>query len=304
MNNNHHQLLEGRTAVVTGATSGIGLYSALTLAQQGAWVIGVGRSVTRCKEAENWIKAQVPQASIQFVLADLSIQQQVRQLAVAVSQTLEQAGFQQLDILVNNAGLFSEKYIRTEDGIELTLAVNHLAPFLLTHLLLPYLNKSSRARVITVSSDSHQRTFLNLSRLNRPFIYNGLWEYKVSKLANVLFTVEFNRRYASSRCRAFAVDPGLVQTEIGAKGSGGFIRWFWNMRSRSGVHPSVPSQTILHLASSLEVMQQEEPYWYNSQPKKPNPLVYREELGRQLWQLSCRFCGLPEEQENKGEKYE
>lgn len=287
--------LEGKTAVVTGATSGIGLYAALTLAQHGAWVIGVGRSTERCQKAEHWIKEQAPQSAIQFMLADLSIQQRVRELSKSIEQALDRAGFQSLDVLVNNAGIFSEKLVRTPDGLELTLAVNHLAPFLLTLSLLPRLSESSNARVITVSSDSHQRTFLNLSWLSHPLIYFGLWQYKVTKLANVLFTVEFNRRYANPKRRAFAVDPGLVQTEIGAKGGGRFIRWFWNMHSRRGVHPTVPSQTILHLASDPDVMQQPAPYWYNSQPAKPNPLVYNEELARQLWQLSCKYCGLPED---------
>jgi Dehydrogenases with different specificities (related to short-chain alcohol dehydrogenases) len=288
------QLLTNKFAVVTGASSGIGFETALEFCQQGAAVIGVGRDAERCKQAQAKILAQVPGASIHFLIANLSKQHEVRRLAEEIVAVLQQQGMSGLDILVNNAGTFMDKLALTEDGIETTIAVNHLAPFLLSNLLLPQLAARPDSRVITVSSGSHYRTWLNPARLRRPLIFNSLWAYKVSKLANVLFSLEWNQRRQGAAPHAFAVDPGLVNTEIGLKGTGALASFIWKQRQKAGVATSVPAATILHVATDAEAAKSPEVYWYLSAPMTPSRAARDARLARALWQESARLCGINE----------
>ncbi len=285
-----HVSLENKTAIVTGATSGIGLHTALAFARRGAFVIGVGRAPERCKQARQMIEASVPHADVLYLIADLSLQSQVRRLAHSIYEETHARGSNALDILVNNAGVFSESYVKTPEGIELTMAVNHFAPFLLTQELLPLLAAAPFGRVITISSASHERTCIDLKRLNTPIIYQGLSAYKVTKLANVLFTREFNRRMRKSTVRAFAVDPGLVNTEIGAKRSRGIARLIWQIRSKSGVHPDVPVQTILFLTNEGLKAGEEDIYWFDCKPVKPSRQARRSDLAKDLWEYSIQTC--------------
>ncbi|MGE5224940.1 MAG: SDR family NAD(P)-dependent oxidoreductase [Omnitrophica WOR_2 bacterium] len=287
---------KGKTVVITGATSGIGLQAARAFAGEGAFVVGVGRSQERCRQAEEVLRANNPQAQARYLPADLSIQRQVRRLASDIRREIAGLGFEALDILVNNAGTYAGRYIRTPEGIELTLAVNHLAPFLLTHELLPLLSAAPTGRVITISSASHYHTWLDVRRLNKPVIFVGLWAYKVSKLANVLFTLELNRRISHTNLRAFAVDPGLVNTEIGLKGTDWFSRNIWQMRRRSGVHPEVPARTILYVAGAQAPQDSRDIYWYNCHPVPPSRQALRADLARQLWEASCELCAIQQNQ--------
>lgn len=282
--------LQNKIAVVTGATSGIGLRTALAFARRGAFVIGVGRSLERCKQAQQTIEADVTDAKVLYLIADLSLQSQVRKLANHIYEEIHTRGSNALDILVNNAGVFSESYVKTSEGIELTMAVNHFAPFMLSLELLPLLSAAQPGRVITISSGSHYHTTMDLKRLNTPIIYQGLWAYKGSKLANVLFTSEFNRRMTNTSVRAFAVDPGLVNTEIGAKGARGIARLVWQIRRRSGVHPDVPVQTILFLTNEDLKAGEEDIYWLDCKPVAPSHQARRSDLARDLWDISCQTC--------------
>jgi NAD(P)-dependent dehydrogenase (short-subunit alcohol dehydrogenase family) len=287
--------LQGKVAVVTGATAGIGLAVAIAMADQGATVIGVGRNSQRCCEAETAIRQTCPGAQVHFLLAELSQQSQVRHLAQEVCLVLDKMGKDALDVLVNNAGLFSGRLVRTEDGIERTLAVNHIAAFLLTYELMPQLKVAPAARVLTVSSASHYNARLNLKRINHPLIYFSLSAYEISKLCNVLFTYEFNRRYTSTTTmRAFAIDPGLVNTSIGQKGQGWFESLIWDIRRRGGHPPEVPARTILYLAAQLSVQDAKVYYWKDCQPKAPSRQALRTDLARDLWTLSCQMCTIKE----------
>jgi retinol dehydrogenase-12 len=282
--------LSGKTAVVTGATSGIGWQAAATLADLGASVIGVGRSPQRCRQAEASIRAASPRGKVHYLLADLSQMSQVRALAAAVRSQLNSHSTSALDVLVNNAGVYSSRYVRTADGFELTMAVNHFAPFLLTHELLPLITNATSGRIITVSSHAHEGATLDLKRLNHPLIYFGLWAYKVSKLANVLFTLELSRRLAGTPARAFALDPGLVNTDMGQKGGDWLSSLVWNYRKRGGAAPEVPVRTLVYLASQVSLP--EAIYWRDGHPKTPSRQAQRAGLARQLWELSSRLCGL------------
>lgn len=285
--------LMNKTALVTGATSGIGFQAALDLAHAGARVIGTGRDNSRCQRARDAIIQAVPDARVDYLCADFASLRQVRGLAAQVIDLLT-AEDGKLDLLVNNAGLYASARKLTEDGLELTFAVNHLAPFLLTHLLLPALERSTDARVLTVSSKSHYRVFFRQPHPQNPRFYLGIWAYAVSKLCNVLFSKEFNRRANRSNLHAWAVDPGLVNTEIGGKDGGYLSRLVWNARQKMGTHAEVPSRTILHLGSAPLDEITPDLYWWNSRPKAPSRLSCDANLARNLWELSCRLCGIDE----------
>lgn len=284
--------LKSKTIVITGATAGIGFQTALDAVRAGAFVVGVGRNTQRCDDARQRIVTHVPGANITYLTANLSSQKQIRGLAKQIEQTLSEHNLASLDVLVNNAGMYMGKKVLTEDGIETTFAVNHLAPFLLTHVLLPLLSKSASGRVITVSSDSHYRTSFIPEKARNPGFFFGLTAYKVSKLSNVLFSYEFNRQHAGETVHAFAVDPGLVNTDIGMKETGGLASLVWRSRKKLGVSPEVPAQTILFLAANPEVTSSPDVYWHLCKPKQPSRNAMNPSLAKRLWVESCKLTGL------------
>ncbi len=181
--------------VITGATSGIGLAVATLLAREGHYIIGVGRSAERCHESETRLQDQHPGPGIiKFLVADLSLQSEVTRLAQDVQATLAGWGRSSLDVLINNAATVPFWQTLTPEGFDMQWAVNHLAPFLLTCQLLPLLKLAPAGRVVTVSSASHYHTKLNWDDIQLRRHYNPLRAYNQTKLANVLFTVELNRR--------------------------------------------------------------------------------------------------------------
>lgn len=286
--------LSGKAVVITGATAGIGLACALGAAREGAIVLLTGRDSGRCVTAQKLIEEQVPGSRVRFAVADLSSQAEVRRLAEELSALLRQEGFNALDVLVNNAGTYCGKKSLTEDGIEKTFAVNHLAPFLLTHLLLPQLKAAPAGRVVTVSSHSHTYAPINPLQASNPPVYFGLWAYGTSKLANVLFSAEFNRRTPLPQVHAYAVDPGLVNTEMGFKETSRLAGWVWNRRRKSGSSPELPARTILHLATDPALQDSPHVYWKNSAPLQPSRTAHDPQLACRLWEDSCRLCGINE----------
>jgi NAD(P)-dependent dehydrogenase (short-subunit alcohol dehydrogenase family) len=261
------------------------------LAERGASLIGVGRSVARCRDAAQTLKTEHPYAQVEYVTADLASQRQVRTLADTIHQVIDRMGSNKIDALVNNAGTVSTWYTATEDGYELQFAVNHLAPFLLTYLLMPLLTTSPAGRVITVSSSSHYRTRIRWNDIMHRRNYQCLLAYKQSKLANVLFSAEFNRRMAGA-LHAYTADPGLVNTQIGLKGTSGIERWVWQRRMSSGVTPAQGAETIAYLAADPAVVDSKEVYWKDCKPQKPSRYALQTDHANRLWQLSERLCGI------------
>lgn len=280
--------------VITGATSGIGLATAKELAGKGAYVIGTGRSAERCAKAEAEVLAGCPNARICFLRADLSSLTEVSRLASIIGERLISDNVDHIDVLVNNAGTVSSWYVSTIDGFELQFAVNHLAPFLLTHKLLPLLQKSREGMVIGVSSGSHYRTKMHWKDVLLRKHYNCLLAYKQSKLANVLFATELNRRSskAGSSIRAYAVDPGLVNTDIGLKGTDRIVRKVWQIRSRGGTPVEQPAHSISFIATEAAARKIEGVYWKDCAPLKPSRYSQLEDAGSRLWKLSERMCGI------------
>jgi NAD(P)-dependent dehydrogenase (short-subunit alcohol dehydrogenase family) len=288
--------LIGRTYVVTGATSGIGLATAEALVSRGASLVGVGRNSERCKKVQQMLGRLNPKARVDILLADLSEQHEVERLASQVCVALDDQGKTFLDGLVFNAGVFTYWLTLTSAGIEMQWAVNHLAPFLLTLLLLPLLQAASFARVVTVSSGSHYGSQLEWDDLQLRRHYNGLRAYGNTKLANILFTLELNHLLGDdSRMRAFTADPGLVKTDIGMKGNPSIAGGIWKLRRSGGITPQVAANGIVYLLTETSIQHSTDIYWKDCQPKSPSRQAMDAQAAGRLWQLSEKMCGIQKE---------
>ncbi len=207
---NSGDVMRGKLCMVTGATSGIGRVTAQVLAQAGAEVVVVGRNREKSEATVDRIKQQTGNSAVEYMLADLSSQTAIRQLAETFKRQHER-----LNVLVNNAGAFFLWRQESVDGIEMTFALNHLGYFLLTNLLLDTLKASAPARVINVSSGSHRGETINFNHFQGKRMYSGFRAYGESKLANILFTYELARRLEGTGITVNAIHPGFVATNIG-----------------------------------------------------------------------------------------
>ena len=232
-----------KTVIITGATSGIGLETARLLANRGYRVLGVGHSEKNCIRAEQELLTENSSAQISFYSADLMQQREVLRVAADLSTELDRNNGD-LYALINNAGAVRSWYTTTEEGYEQQFALNHLAGFLLTAKLLPYLQKG-QGRVIMTGSGSHKGIKIRWDDVMLRRGYNPLTAYKQSKLCNILFAKGLNDRNLG--INAYTVDPGLVKTDIGNKQTGGLVNLVWALRKRSGVSPEIPAKTYLYL---------------------------------------------------------
>ena len=214
-------------------------------------------------------------------------------LASEIRDTLAGWGANSLDGLINNAATVPFWQTFTPEGFDMQWAVNHLAPFLLTAELLPLLKAAARGRIVTVSSASHYHTRLNWADIQLRRHYNPLRAYNQTKLANVLFTAELNRRLrADTDVRAFAADPGLVNTEIGLKSNSFLARWAWGLRRRGGISAQESARGIAFLATEPNLQDASDVYWKHGKPKAPSSYALDPEAAGQLWKLSAQMCGL------------
>lgn len=277
-------LLSGKICLITGANAGIGYVTALRIAEMGARVILVCRDKTKGEAAREEIRRQSGNPQVELLLGDLSSQHQLHRLADEFKEQHDR-----LDVLINNAGLYMPKRTMTAEGFEMTFAVNHLAYFLLTDLLLDILKASAPARIINVASAAHFYGKIEFDNLQGERKYGGVAAYNNSKLANVLFTRELARRLAGTGVTANSLHPGAVATQIFRRLPKP-LEWIIKALTKS---PEEGAQTTIYLASSPEVEGVSGKYFDNKQQKHPSRLAQDDELARQLWEASEQLVRSP-----------
>jgi retinol dehydrogenase-14 len=278
--------MAGRTVLVTGGSGGIGRTTAVGLARMGADLAIIGRDRGRTEDAARDIGA-AGGGRVDMFIADLSSQSQVRELAEQVLQCLSR-----IHVLINNVGGYFDTRHASADGLERTFALNHLAPFLLTNLLLERLKQSASARVVTVSSNAQAAGRIDFSDLQGEKSYSGARAYSQSKLANVLFSYELARRLKGTSVTANALHPGLVSTSFGAEDPGTLQRIFVPFLRPFMKSPTQGAATSIHLASVPELEQVTGQYFANSHATRSSKPSYDQATAARLWQVSTDLVGL------------
>lgn len=272
-----------KVCLVTGATSGIGEATARALATLGAQVLVHGRSNEKCGRIVHEIKTDTGNNSVEPICADFASLADVRALATKVRTRVSR-----LDVLVNNAGGTVPKRTLTRDGLEYTFAVNHLAPYLLTRLLLETLTASAPARIVTVSSTMHRMATIDFDDLQSERRFGPMRAYGRSKLANILFTRSLASRLAGSGVTANALHPGGVRTGLSGSGPGFLSR----LMGRFMLSPEQGARTSLYLATAADVAEVSGLYFVRCAPAKTSRDALDDDAAERLWQISAELTGL------------
>ncbi len=279
----------GKRVVITGATNGIGLAAAEALAARGALLAIVARDQLRGEEAARRARAAAatPEATVDVLLADLTSQAEVRRLAAEIS-----ARYSAVDVLVNNAGAMFNARRVTTDGIEQTWALNHLAPFLLTTLLLAKLTAAGAARVVTTSSDAGRRSRLPFDDLDGTQAYkSGTWpargfrRYGETKLANIVFTMELSRRTEGIGVSAFCYHPGNVATNFNHN-NGPLMSFGMALTKQFSRSPAKGAETLVWLAESPDLADKSGGYFFDLKPREIPKGAREPDAGSRLWEVS------------------
>jgi retinol dehydrogenase 12 len=279
--------MRGRICLITGATSGIGLVTARELVARGATVAMVGRNETKTRAAVEAIRQQTGNAEVDYLLADLSSQAAVRGVADAF-----QRRYGALHVLVNNAGAVFMRRQQTADGLELTFALNHLAPFLLTNLLLDTLRANTPARVVTVGSMAHRGAHIPFDDLQQTKgRYSAFGVYGQTKLANIMFTYALARRLEGSGITANTLHPGFVGSNF-ARNNGPVMNAAMSLARPFAINVEKGAATSIYLASSPEVASVSGQYFYKCKPSRSSQASYDVAAQERLWQVSEQLTGL------------
>ncbi len=280
--------MRDRVCIVTGATSGIGRATAMELARRGARVAVHGRSPEKCDRTAAAIRAETGSDDVETFVADLACMDQIRTLADALI-----ARYPSIHVLVNNAGLLNTRFTETVDGIETTLAVNHLAPFLLTNLLLDRLKSGRPARIVNVASEAYRLGTLDLDDPEyRRRGYRSLQAYGSSKLMNLQFTFELARRLEGSGVTANALHPGVVSTGLGSNNPDALVYRMMRFARFMMRTPERGAATSLFLACDPSVEGVSGRYWLDCREKRASAVARDPDLQRRLWALSQQMTGL------------
>ncbi len=287
MDQNKNEML-GKICIVTGATSGIGKVTARVLAEKGATVLFIGRNKDKCESTLKSIIKKTSFKNISYFVADLSSQKDIRDLSNSIHQK-----FDHIDVLVNNAGARFLKNLKSVDGIEMTFALNHLAYFLLTNLLLDLLKKSESARVINVSSSAH-KTKINFEDIQLQKNYDGKKAYTQSKLSNILFTAELSKKLKGTNVTVNTLHPGGVASNFSR--NNGMYYWVKHLLSyiikRKLISPEKGALTSIYLATSNDVKDISGEYFFECKPVHSIKNLYNEEVSKKLWMVSEKMTGL------------
>jgi len=280
--------MQGKICLVTGASSGIGKYTALGLAKQGAHVVLLCRNQEKADQVRDEIIHFTGNNKISTLVADLSSQAQIRD---AVREFKKR--HKRLDVLINNAGMFSLERKLSVDNIELTFAVNHLAYFLLTGLLLETLLATPLSRIVNVSSEAHRHTKINFDDIQGAKVYGGWGAYRQSKLANILFSYELARRMPNTNTTVNCLHPGLVATDLWVDHAGPLgpmVNIVLGKLLKPMMRPSERgADTSIYLASATEVAGVTGKYFIDKVPYQSSPESYDQESARKLWDLSMEL---------------
>lgn len=279
--------MKDKICIVTGANSGIGKITALALAKKQATVILICRNEKKGKIAQDEIIKQSKNEHIDLLLCDFSSQTQIRKVTKEFKSK-----YSKLDILVNNAGLMLGKERQvSEDGIEMTFAINHLGYFLLTHLLFDSLQKADKARIVSVSSYAHYFSNPNFDNLQLEQGYTPLKAYAISKLANILFTFELAKRLKDSNITANCLHPGGVATNF-ANASTKFFKFLFKIGKPFLISAEKGAETSIYLATSPKVENITGKYFEKKKEKKPSKLALEEANWIKMWNISEKLCGI------------
>ena len=273
--------------MVTGATAGIGKVTATALAAQGAEVVIVGRNQQKTESTVQQIISETGNESVEYLLADFTDLQQVRDLAADFKES-----HSRLDVLVNNAGAFFNSRQETPYGVEMTFLVNHLAPFLLTNLVLGNMQNGAPTRIVNVSSDGHKQGTMDFDDLGFKQGYFGMKAYGRSKLANILFTYELARRLGDSSVTVNALHPGHVATDIWKTNFsfiGPALKWIMGLFALT---PEEGADNTIYLASSPEVEGITGKYFVKHEPVESSPISRDQKVAQRLWNVSENLVGL------------
>jgi len=279
--------MRNKICLITGANAGIGKNTALGLAKLGARVVMVSRNKERGEKALKDIASESGNENIDLLTADLASFASIRKLAEEI-----RSRYDKLDVLINNAGTFVTELQYTEDKIEMQWGVNHLAPFLLTHLLMDTLKKADSARIVNVSSRVHFRGSIHFDDLDLITRYDGLKAYSQSKLANVLFTYELAERLEGTGITANCLHPGGVRTHFVNKNASGIYKVGWILMKPFMISPSKGAETSVYLASSEEVEGFTGKYFVRCRPRRSSRKSYNKAVARRLWEVSEELVGL------------
>jgi NAD(P)-dependent dehydrogenase (short-subunit alcohol dehydrogenase family) len=279
--------MNGKICLVTGATNGIGKATAQALAQMGATVVIVGRDAQKAEQVTGEIRAASGNQNVDWLLADLSAQQEVRRLAGEFMSK-----YPHLHVLLNNAGgTFTTRQVSV-DGIEMTFALNHLAYFLLTNLLLDTIKASAPARIINVSSDAHSGGKIDFENLQGERSYSSFGPYGNSKLANILFTTELARRLEGTGVTVNALHPGLTSTGFGKNNPGLLMKIMGAVIPLIARSPEKGAETSIYLASSPEVQSITGKYYVDCKVTQPAPQAADMVVAKKLWDVSAEMAHL------------
>lgn len=281
--------MTGKIGLVTGATAGIGRITAAALAGQGAQLVVHGRNKAKTEETVQELKASTGNQQISYLLADFSDLDQVRGLAKNF-----QDRYEHLHLLVNNAGGFFNKRTPTPYGVELTFLVNHLAPFLLTNLLLDTLKNSAPSRIINVSSEAHRQDQMDFENLDFKKGYFGIKAYARSKLANILFTYQLARRLEGTGVTVNALHPGHIATDIWKTNFGLIGPALKRIMGLFSLTPEEGAENSITLATSPDLEGVNGKYFIKNEPAQSSPISYDEDTARRLWDVSADLTSLPE----------
>ena len=275
-----------KTAVITGASNGIGLATALALGRKGFWLALVCRNKVRAEKVLHSLFRECPDAKVDIFLADLAVQGNIRRLVRDLQSELPG-----IDVLIHNAGVFCPDRAESADGIELTWAVNHLAPFLLTDLLFEHLLIGGPARVIVVSSAAHRLGQINFADPELHSGYGMMKAYCQSKLANVMFTFALARRFAGSPVTANCLHPGTVRTGLGNRAKGLLVA-LGHLISPILRSPEKGAENSVYLATSPEVEGVTGKYFESCRVSRSSTSSLDEEAQERLWELSAQTVGV------------